>query len=240
LTPQQASVTTILELKVAKDRGLEMAFSRYPLIAGAFAIQMVSAVALAAEPGFYAVTGVAAGDVLNIRAEPDPKSDILESLEPGARPVEVLETRTEGSTEWGRVLSGDANGWVAMRFLQPIEVPVIAGTDIPDGLACGGTEPFWGARLSTADGIVFAPIEGPETAFPISRALNAVGRNSRFAVLGEAGGTRASAIIARFETCTDGMSDRDFGWRIDLLLEKPGDAGYPQLHEGCCRLPVAQ
>jgi uncharacterized membrane protein len=196
--------------------------------------------ARAAEPGFYAVTGVAAGDVLNIRAEPDAKAEILEILEPGARPVEVLETRTEGSTEWGRVLAGDGNGWVAMRFLEPIEVPMLAGTDIPDGLACSGTEPFWGARFTSANGIVFAPMEGPEITFPISRAVNAVGRNSRFAALGETASNRATAIIARFETCTDGMSDRDFGWRIDLLLEKPGDDSYPQLYEGCCRLPVAR
>lgn len=217
-----------------------MPASRFLLAACFCAVGLLSHPADAAEPGFYAVTGVASGDVLNIREEPDSNAAILESLEPGASPVEVLETVTKGGGEWGRVLAGDGNGWVSMRFLDPVDVPVLAGTEIPDGLSCGGTEPFWGARITASGGIVFAPMDGPETALPIEKATNAVGRNTRFAVLARAGETTARAMLARFESCTDGMSDRDFGWRIDLLLEKPGDASYPQLYEGCCRLPVAR
>jgi uncharacterized membrane protein len=206
----------------------------------AIMIGLFSGLVHAAEPGFYAVTGVAAGDVLNIRAEADPGAPVVDSLAPDARPVEVLETITKGGSEWGRVLAGDGNGWVAMRFLEPVEVPVLAGTDLPEGLSCGGTEPFWGLRITSAGGLVFAPMEGPETALPLEKATNAIGRNTRFAVLARSGAVSARALLARFESCSDGMSDREFGWRIDLLLEKPGDANYPQLYEGCCRLPVAQ
>jgi len=217
-----------------------MLASRFLYAASAIAMCLYSGLVHAAEPGFYAVTGVAAGDVLNIRTEADSSAPVVDSLAPGAQPVEVLETVTKGGGEWGRVLAGDGNGWVSMRFLEPVEVKVLAGTDIPEGLSCGGTEPFWGLRITSAGGLVFAPMEGPETALPIEKATNAIGRNTRFAVLASSGDTSARALLARFETCTDGMSDRDFGWRIDLLLEKPGDDAYPQLYEGCCRLPVAR
>jgi uncharacterized membrane protein len=217
-----------------------MLASRFLFAASAAAMCLYSGLVHAAEPGFYAVTGVAAGDVLNIRTEADSSAPVVDSLAPGAQPVEVLETVTKGGGEWGRVLAGDGNGWVSMRFLEPVEVKVLAGTDIPEGLSCGGTEPFWGLRITSAGGLVFAPMEGPETAFPIEKATNAIGRNTRFAVLARSGEMSARALLARFESCTDGMSDRDFGWRIDLLLERPGDDAYPQLYEGCCRLPVAR
>jgi uncharacterized membrane protein len=226
--------------RLPQNGDLRMLASRFLLAACFGAVCLLSELADAAEPGFYAVTGVASGDVLNIREEPDANAAIVESLEPGASPVEILETITKGGGEWGRVLAGDGNGWVSMRFLDPVDVPVLAGTEIPDGLSCGGTEPFWGARITASGGIVFAPMDGTETALPIEKATNAIGRNTRFAVLARSGDMSARAMLARFESCSDGMSDREFGWRIDLLLEKPGDASYPQLYEGCCRLPVAR
>jgi uncharacterized membrane protein len=194
--------------------------------------------ALAAEPGFYRVTGVAAGDVLNIRPEPGPGGDPLGEFAPGAAPVEVLEVRFVNGGEWGRVLASDGNGWVSMKFLQPFEVAKVKGTDIPDGLVCMGTEPFWNAKVSAAEGLRFADIDQNETIMPITKAMNAIGRMHRFAVLATDGTTRATAMLGRYEACSDGMSDRDFGWRIDLLLERDGNEEYPQLYEGCCLLPV--
>lgn len=207
------------------------------VIAAGFA---TAAPSLAAEPGFYRVTGVVAGDVLNIRPEPGPGGEPLAGLQPGAFPVEVLEVRDVNGAQWGRVLAGDGNGWVAMKFLATAEVPVIEGTEIPDGLSCSGTEPFWGARLTNAGGLRFSDIDGTDTILPLGRAMNATGRMHRFAVKADDGKTFATAMLGRFESCSDGMSDRDFGWRIDLLLEKEGDPDFPLLFEGCCQLPVAQ
>ncbi len=201
---------------------------------------VLPAPSLAADPGIYRVTGVVAGDVLNIRPEPGPGGEPLAGLQPGAAPVEVLEVRDVNGAQWGRVLAGDGNGWVAMKFLAPAEIPVIGGTDIPDGLSCAGTEPFWGARLTNAGGLRFSDIDGKDTVLPISKAMNATGRLHRFAVKANDGKTFATAMLGRYESCTDGMSDRDFGWRIDLLMEKEGDPDFPLLFEGCCHLPVAQ
>jgi uncharacterized membrane protein len=195
--------------------------------------------ARAAEPGYYRVTGVAAGDVLNIRPEPGPGGDPLGEFAPGAAPIEVLEVQSTGAGEWGRVLAGDGNGWVSMKFLTPVEVPLIEGTQIPDGLACAGTEPFWSAKFSTREGLRFGDMDQNEIVLPVSKAMNAIGRMHRFAVLAGDGKTRATAMLGTNETCSDGMSDRDFNWRLDLLLEREGDGQFPQLYEGCCRLPAA-
>jgi uncharacterized membrane protein len=194
--------------------------------------------AQAAEPGYYRVTGVADGDVLNIRPEPGPGGDPVGDFLPGAAPVEVLEVRSANGGDWGRVLASDGNGWVSMKFLQPFDVKKIDGTEIPDGLVCMGTEPFWNAKVSAAEGLRFADVDQNETVMPITGATNAIARLHRFAVLASDGKTRATAMLGRFETCSDGMSDRDFGWRMDLLLERDGEVEYPQLYEGCCLLPV--
>lgn len=194
----------------------------------------------AAQPGYYRVAGVAAGDVLNIRSEPNASGDIVGELKPDAGPIEVLdvlEVATAGGGEWGRVLASDANGWVAMRFLEPVPVEPIAGTEIPDGLWCGGTEPFWSATLSR-NGMSMEKPDGPALETGIDAGVTAIGRMHRFALTGSGAGVSFTAMLGRFEQCSDGMSDRDYGWRIDLLLEKPGDGEYPQLFEGCCMLPL--
>ncbi|MCU0791008.1 MAG: hypothetical protein MUE79_08165 [Nitratireductor sp.] len=210
------------------------------LLAIPAAFLLLAGAAHAAEPGYFRVSGVAAGDVLNIRPEPGAGGEPLEGLQPGAFPVEVLEVREVNGAQWGRVLSGDGNGWVAMKFLEPAEVTPIAGSDIPDGLSCSGTEPFWGARFTNAGGLVFSDMDGKKANLPISTAFNATGRMHRFAVKADDGKTFATAMLGRFESCSDGMSDREFGWRIDLLLERAGDPDFPLLFEGCCQLPVAR
>lgn len=191
------------------------------------------------EPGYYQVAGVAAPDVLNMRAEPDADADVVGTLAPDARPVEVLEVRRVGKANWGRVLASDGNGWVSMRFLQPFEVTTIKGTEIPLGLACGGTEPFWSATLGDG-GVSFSTPDQAERTLALTSAVTAIGRNTRFSILAGGQDERLTAIVARFEQCSDGMSDRDFGWRVDLLMERAGDRDYPQLYEGCCRLPVSK
>lgn len=193
-----------------------------------------------AQPGYHKVAGVAAGDVLNIRAEPDGKSEVLGSLKPGAAPVEVLEIVEKDGAAWGRVHAADSDGYVAMQFLATISVPVIGETLIPQGLACTGTEPFWNVTLSTEKGLVYSAMAQDGFALPIKFAKTAIGRSHRFSIVAGDGKTRATAMLGRNEECSDGMSGRNFSWRIDMLVERGGDAGFPQLHEGCCQLRLAQ
>ena len=190
--------------------------------------------ALAAEPGVYRVTGVVANDVLNVRSEPDAGAEIMGEFSSEASRIEILEVTGSGATEWGRVLAADANGWVAMRFLEPEEVPLIAGTLVPVDLQCSGTEPFWDVKAGV-DALEFKAIDVEPISLPLTGTTTAIGRNNRFSLVASDGARRMTAMLASGETCSDGMSDRDFGWRIDLLIEGAGDG--PRQYEGCCRLP---
>lgn len=79
----------------------------------------------------WTVIAVESGDVLNVRAEPDPDASIVGTLEPWATNVSVsVETRSSEGV-WRRVIAGDeTEGWANARFLvaQP------AAND-PEGLA---------------------------------------------------------------------------------------------------------
>ncbi|HGG04386.1 MAG TPA: SH3 domain-containing protein, partial [Aliiroseovarius sp.] len=90
-------------------------------------------------PDAFFVTGVAADDVLNIRAEPSARSAIVGQLGPQAINVEVIAFSDNG--KWGKVSTGEGNGWVAMRFLERSN-HTPAG-EVPRPMACFGTEPFW-------------------------------------------------------------------------------------------------
>lgn len=173
-------------------------------------------------PGLYRVTGVAAGDVLNIRAAPSASADILGNLPPGAVDVEVV----AGQNGWGQVSTGETAGWVKLSFLarQP-------GADwfaLTQPLRCLGTEPFWSLGVEPATRVaVFSTPEGGD-AFTTLTTLWP----------GEA--WRPGAAIALpdgFATltggqCSDGMSDRAFG--IAISLYRMGDA--PAVLQGCCSL----
>ncbi len=196
---------------------------------------MMAAAANAAEPGYFRVVGVSAGDTLNVRAEPTAAAEIVAELAPGASPVEVLEVTNTGSAEWGRVLAADGNGWVSMKFLGPITVPTIGETSVPVGLVCAGAEPFWDAEF-TAGGLRLSSTGQPDLLLPIETAISAIARNHRFAIVARQGQSRITTALGRFEQCSDGMSDRDYGWRADMLVE--GSANAPYALEGCCRLPL--
>ncbi|MFN3970811.1 MAG: SH3 domain-containing protein [Gemmobacter sp.] len=74
----------------------------------------------ASGPDFYVVSGLPAGDRLNLRAEPTTQARILATLGPGSR-VQNLGCRTSGSTRWCRVRTTgavDVTGWVSGRYLR--------------------------------------------------------------------------------------------------------------------------
>ena len=67
-------------------------------------------------PLFHNVTGVAANDVLNVRASPSAGTPILHFLPPDAHWVEVVEVQGN----WGRINFGEGSGWASLRFLTPV------------------------------------------------------------------------------------------------------------------------
>ena len=106
-------------------------------------------------PAIADVTGVAASDVLNVRAEPNADSVVLSELAPTATGIEIVGFDPSGA--WARVSAGEASGWVSGRFLR-LRTDTWQPGALPDTLVCVGTEPFWslrrtaqGAELSTPE-----------------------------------------------------------------------------------------
>lgn len=118
-------------------------------------------------PDFFVVTGVAADDVLNIRAAPDPHADKLGEIPPDGTCVRNLgcrggltfqeftelspaqrERRERENPRWCKVEYRGITGWVAGRYLGEGECPEQPG-------AAGPTQ-----RSAAAPGVPAAPEDG--------------------------------------------------------------------------------
>lgn len=97
-------------------------------------------------PALFRVSGVAANDGLNLRASASGSAERLGTLPPDAINVEVVEL--SANQAWGRVNTGEASGWVSMKFLAAQPGPPWYELRIP--LTCYGTEPFWHLRIDPA------------------------------------------------------------------------------------------
>ncbi|MCQ0971086.1 SH3 domain-containing protein [Paracoccus sp. TK19116] len=173
-------------------------------------------------PTLFDLTGVAEGDVLNIRAAPDASSSILGGIFPGATRIEVIEERGG----WGRVNTGERAGWVNMRYLK-YRTDVWEDGTLPDSLSCFGTEPFW-SLAADGDAMVMSTSGEAERRFENATILGrGVFRDPTRAVA-------ADGLVTTMipQICSDGMSDRLFGLRAELVLT--GDR--PRLLSGCCTI----
>jgi uncharacterized membrane protein len=176
-------------------------------------------------PQLYDVTGVAGDDVLNVRIDPSASSAIVGQLTPQQKNIEVVAGDSSG--KWGLVNVSETSGWVAMRFLHAV------GTDedyaLAPALACAGTEPFWSLDVVQGQSARFTPMSEEVQTFPAAKIQAGAGRPNRFSLgLGEG----SVAVIVR-EMCDDGMSDREFGLRIDLVTDVEGQQ---TLLSGCCSI----
>ncbi|EYD76352.1 hypothetical protein Rumeso_02072 [Rubellimicrobium mesophilum DSM 19309] len=171
-------------------------------------------------PARFTVTGVAAGDVLNVREGPDASARILATLPPGSTGVEVVELSPDG--RWGRMAFREGSGWVSMRYLA--REAAYPGP-VPRPLLCRGTEPFWSLRLSE-DGAAFqSPERGDIPLRPLGEAGGRTGAVAAF----DAGGETLDLTVIR-KACSDGMSDRPYG--LAALVWNRGEL----FLEGCCAL----
>lgn len=184
-----------------------------------------------ADPGYYRVTGVASDDTLNVRVEPSGSSADIGDLPHDATGIEVI-TQENG---WGQIVWEEGNGWISMRFLEPDDtLPMIAGTDLPVGLLCGGTEPFWSIRLS-GDSATYSDTSGTVLPMTLVDARVSSGRPGfPLALRFTAEGAGAMSII-RAQVCWDGMSDRTYGYALTQLLRAGSEERFL---DGCCWLPL--
>ncbi|KMW56843.1 hypothetical protein AIOL_001800 [Candidatus Rhodobacter oscarellae] len=187
---------------------------------------------LAAQPAYFRVTGVAANDSLNVRAEPRSSSADIGDLPAHATGVEVH--GTDASGKWGRIIWQEGLGWVSMRFLAPDPVQRVPGTELPAGLLCAGTEPFWSLQLS-ASSAAYSDANDLFLSLGLTGTRVAAGRPSFPVQVSLSGGGGSATLLVRPSACSDGMSDRAYPWHVDLLLDAGGIGAY---YDGCCHLPL--
>lgn len=179
-------------------------------------------------PAWVRVDGVAQDDVLNVRAEPHAGSAIVDALDPGQGPVEIVATHQDTGGQWGLIATREGSGWINLAFTTPVDLEMIMNSPVPVRTICAGTEPFWSLRLNDEEA-VFSNFEVEDESFPIAESESAMSRPYPWMFGLEGGGV---ALLTP-EQCSDGMSDLPYAWSILLVLD--GGTGR-SLYEGCCRL----
>ncbi|MDO9639284.1 MAG: SH3 domain-containing protein [Pseudotabrizicola sp.] len=176
-------------------------------------------------PASYAVSGVGAKDVLNIRSDPSAQAEIMGEIGPYDMNVEVLGLSPDG--KWGKVGAREGNGWVSMAYLDLTEPEDPHTVQRP--LSCFGTEPFWSVSLYPRG----AEYNSPDTgAVPMGVTHEGVAAEG-FLIQLEEGPSLNRTLIIRRAACSDGMSDRAFGFSTLMFTEAPdGNSALP----GCCTL----
>lgn len=176
-------------------------------------------------PASFEVSGVAANDVLNVRSEPSTRADVVGELGPFTLHIEVLGLSED--KKWGKIGMPEGNGWVSMAYLNPTEQDDPFA--VPRPLSCLGTEPFWSVSLYPRG----AEYNSPDTgAVPMAVTQEAVADQGYLISLEEGPTLNRTLIITR-EACSDGMSDRAFGFSTRMFTEAPDGNSALQ---GCCTL----
>ena len=176
-------------------------------------------------PEVYVTTGISSDDTLNIRAEPSGSAPIIGEYGPFTLNIEVLRTTPDG--QWGMVGTGEGNGWVFMRYLERSDQNYPYEFSRP--IRCLGTEPFWNLNV-TVRGNEYLELGMEPRDLEMIQSANAF--NGGLAVFQE-GPTLNRTLITKRGYCSDGMSDREYGWQATLFTEAP-DGNYVQ--SGCCTL----
>ena len=164
-------------------------------------------------PALYKVYGVAEGDVLNVRQEPNAQAPIIGALTPDARNVEVVRANPAGT--WGLVNTGERSGWVSLRYMR---LQYRGSTlDFRNVRSCFGTEPFWRILFKDRTNGVF---DSPKETFNLGLSPPAatVDPNYDGAIMGQSSNGQILVVLIDRRACGDGMSDRSYGFHTDVLI----------------------
>jgi len=179
----------------------------------------------------YKVVGVAVGDKLAIREEPQEGGKPTDWATLGSIPadaVNVLGTgrsKEVGKQRWSEVVVGAVTGWVNARFLAVANDP----EDLKEAtFLCAGTEPFWGVTLGPTDGEFSEP--DTKAKLTVERVQPAMARFFPLLYrLRNENGQSLRATVTHQTWCSDGMSEYDYAFQVLLSDDE-------NFYEGCCRL----
>ena len=176
-------------------------------------------------PALHHVTGVAAGDVLNLRERPDATAPVVGTLSPDATGVEVV--ALDGG--WSLVNTSETAGYAASRFLTRDAGP--GWNTLQQPLHCLGTEPFWNLAISPQTGTAW--LSTPEDPDPEALAIGPLWPALPWSPVAAFAVPDGMVMLSPAD-CSDGMSDRRYGIAADLFLSRPGSPRY----SGCCGLSL--
>lgn len=178
-------------------------------------------------PGAFKVTGLQPGNHLNVRARPSAQAQDIGDLQIGDI-VEVTAIAT--NVGWSQIVYQEWTAWVYGRYLEPVETPLMAGTDLPANMTCGGTEPFWSFNITNGTQAAFELMGQPSQ----NQTITYAGKSSNH-ILRQGLQTENWTAFIEKRTCSDGMSDRQMGISIELMSK----GGTPIRHlSGCCSLAL--
>lgn len=179
-------------------------------------------------PALHDVMGVAEDDVLNIRAAPDAGAEIVGTLAHDAAGIEVI--RPNDDHTWGYVSTGEGMGWASLNYLA--RGPGQWHGQYPAFASCSGTEPFW-SLVREDETVTFSGLDLPGVAAEIDFRESSLSHRGRHSF-------RAGEMVGVLsnEMCTDGMSDREYGWELNLLILSGEE--YNRHFVGCCSLSVGR
>lgn len=177
-------------------------------------------------PALFRVVNVSAGDVLNIRAEPNARAAIVGRFERTQVGIEVVGLSED--RRWGLVRIDEGIGWTSMRYLQAERSD--SWRDGQQTLTCLGTEPFWTFRFFLPNNR--AEYVAPDTSFEVrTDAPHLPGTQFPPTLTLPFQGAREGFAVIRNGVCSDGMSDRLYGLEGQIYWR-----GQTQGLSGCCML----
>lgn len=197
-----------------------------------FSILFCTLVVSANSKNLYSVTGVSTDDYLNVRAEPDVKSQIKTRIPNDGRGVQHLDGEVEVNGEiWWKIKWEGKQGWVNKRYLSsPDENKEnTKHSDTKTALHCGGNEPFWGIKI-TKKSLSFTPMDGEKLSLPIVFNKTSDNNTSIAAIYAKKSGKQVMAILQKVQACSDGMSDIDYPYSISAVINNQ------QFYSGCCHV----
>jgi uncharacterized membrane protein len=179
---------------------------------------------------FYEVTNVAADDYLNVRSEAGVQSLVVTRIPYDAKAVVLTGQKVkQGNSTWVKIVWQGKEGWVNQSYLRPVALSAESSNASSAGvkLRCGGTEPFWGIDVTSAQA-KYKPMDGAAMDLPIT-FRGASANNPTIAVIkAEAGDKSLGLFLQKVSACSDGMSDINYPYTITALIN--GNTVY----SGCC------
>lgn len=185
-------------------------------------ILLVQVFHIYAEEITYEVTGVAANDSLNIRADANASSRIIGKIPFDGKGIVRLPD-SEKSGNWCKIKYGSIAGWVHCRFLAQE-----GNAAFKEQLTCIGTEPFWSMELHKEKLILSNPMD-EKREYKVKKFQQSMNNTNQWFVEAEKSTGEKVTFYLIEASCSDDMSDSKYKFKI-LIHDTKND----QTINGCC------